>query len=123
MTTKNFRFKSSPFKANPVGATTATCQCGWTIPIISLFSLASRCRNPSSSSAPLNICWPVKMVGLHHGAISLLLAFSATRRHQRKIALNPVEHKAHVKKRLFVQRWHPFLSTKLSAEGRKTVEG
>ena len=70
----------SPFKANPVDATTATCQCGRTILSNLLFGLVSHCRNPSSSSVPLNICLPVKMVGLHHGAISLLLAFSVTRK-------------------------------------------
>jgi 5-methylcytosine-specific restriction endonuclease McrA len=47
--------------------------------------------------------------------------FCNQKRHQRKIALNPVKHKERVKKRISIQKWHPFLSPDLIAESGKKL--
>jgi len=124
MTTKNFRFKSLAFQ-NQSGRCYYcdlpmwqdhpdhfALQFGITLPQSKQFQctaehlLARQDGGPTSQSNIVAAC-----------------LFCNQKRHQRKIALNPVKHKERVKKRISIQRWHPCLSPKLIHESRKTVGG
>ncbi|HMQ97154.1 MAG TPA: HNH endonuclease [Candidatus Nanoperiomorbaceae bacterium] len=120
MTTKNFRFKSHAFQSQ-----SGRCYyCGLPMWLDHPEHFAIRFGITVPQSKQLQ-CTAEHLVASQDGGstsqgnIVAACLFCNKKRHQRKIALNPVKHKELVKKRLSVQRWHPFLSAKLSNEGRK----
>lgn len=124
MTTKNFRFKSRAF-LNQSGRC-YYCDLPMWLDHPEHFALRFHITLPQSKHFQ---CTAEHLVARQDGGptsqsnIVAACLFCNQKRHQRKIALSPVKHKERIKKRLSVQKWHPFFSAKLSAEGRKTMGG
>lgn len=120
MTTKNFRFKSHAFQSQ--SGRCYYCDLPMWLDQPEHFALRFGITVPQSKQFQ---CTAEHLIARQDGGptsqsnIVAACLFCNQKRHQRKIALNPLKHKELVKKRLSVQRWHPFLSAKLSGEGRK----
>ncbi|MCC9001509.1 MAG: HNH endonuclease [Candidatus Competibacter sp.] len=122
MTTKNFRFKSHAFQ-NQAGRC-YYCDLPMWLDHPEHFALRFDITVPQSKQFQ---CTAEHLVARQEGGatsqsnIVAACLFCNQKRHQRKIALSPVKHKERIKKRLSVQKWHPFFSAKLLYAGDKKI--